>query len=461
MASRILFGTNGIRGIVNKDLTPEFVTKVAIAIGTYFRARARNQKLIVGYDSRTSSILLSRSLISGIASTGCNVYDVGYAPTPAIQYAVKHFEMDGCIIITASHNPPEYNGIKVVAEDAVEISRDEERKIEDIFHEEKFIRNKWSELGKIDVFPGIIEAYKEAIKRHIDIKAIREKQFRVVVDPANGVGSLVTPYLLSEIGCEVLTINSQLDGNFPGRLPEPKSETLGALSSITKAVKADLGVAHDGDADRCIFTDELGNICLGDITGTIIVDYILQRSQSRLAVTPISTSTLLEDVVKTHNAKLIWTKVGSTIVTKKMQEINAIIGMEDNGGIFYSPHQPVRDGAMTASLMLEILAKKKTTLSQLINKLPKYYIIKERHDCPNELKKRVHQEVLSQTEGLNRMTLDGVKVFFKDGSVLIRPSGTEAIYRIVAEAKNEGRVKKIAEWGISLVKEGLKNARAR
>jgi phosphomannomutase/phosphoglucomutase len=311
------------------------------------------------------------------------------------------------------------------------------------------------------VFPGIIEAYKEAIKRHIDIKAIREKQFRVVVDPANGVGSLVTPYLLSEIGCEVLTINSQLDGNFPGRLPEPKPETLGALSSTTKAVKADLGVAHDGDADRCIFTDELGNICLGDITGTIIVDYILQRSQSRLAVTPISTSTLLEDVVKTYNAKLIWTKVGSTIVTKKMQEINAIIGMEDNGGIFYSPHQPVRDGAMTAALMLEILAKKKTTLSQLISKLPKYYIIKERRDCPNELKKRVHQEVLSQTEGLNRMTLDGVKVFFKDGSVLIRPSGTEAIYRIVAEAKNEGRAKKIVEWGISLVKDGLKNARAR
>ncbi|MDQ1280067.1 MAG: phosphomannomutase / phosphoglucomutase [Thermoproteota archaeon] len=453
MSSNVLFGTNGIRGIANLELTPEFATKVGLAIGTYFGQK----RILVGYDSRTSSPLISRAVIIGLASAGCDVFDGGYAPTPSIQYAVKHFKMDGAILVTASHNPPEYNGIKVVGGDGVEIPREEEIKIENIFFGEKFTRKRWNALGSISIFPGIIDVHKDAVKKHVDVKSISKKRFKVVVDAANSVGALITPYLLRELGCDVVTLNAQLDGNFPGRLPEPKPETLGDLASTVKAIKADLGVAHDGDADRCIFVDESGKVCLGDSTGAIIIDYILQKHHDGIVVTPVSSSKMVEDVITMRGGKIVWTKVGSTTVSKVMQEVNSIISMEDNGGIFYAPHQPVRDGPMAAALMLEILAKREKTLSQLVAELPKYYIIKERINCPNELKQTVLDSVLKQTEKLNSLTLDGIKISFEDGSVLIRPSGTEEIFRVYSEAKNEERCKEMAAWGISLVEKSIQS----
>jgi phosphomannomutase/phosphoglucomutase len=446
-----LFGTNGIRGIVNELFTPEFVTQIGIAIGTYFTGG----KILVGCDARTSGLLYVQSVLAGLTSTGCNVYNVEYAPTPAIQYAVKHYKMDGAVIISASHNPPEYNGIKVVGNDGVELARDEEIKIEQIFFTQKFNRKRWNELGQTVQFPGVLEVYKDAIKRHIDVDAIRKKKFKVVIDPANSVGALCTPQLLHELGCDVITINAHLDGNFPGRLPEPKPETLGDLAKTVKAIGADLGIAHDGDADRCFFVDELGNVCLGDKTGGIIVDYILQRHPKQIVVTPISSSRMIEDIVKARGGTVLWTPVGSTAVSKKMQNIKSIISLEDNGGIFYAPHQPVRDGAFSAALMIEILAKSGKPLSHLIERLPKYFINKKRIECANENKEKILKKLLQATEKYDRITIDGIKIFFDEGSVLIRPSGTEAIYRVYTEAKDEQKAKELADWGVSLVKKNL------
>jgi phosphomannomutase/phosphoglucomutase len=446
----ILFGTNGIRGIVNQDMTPELVARIGVAIGTFFGGG----DILIGYDGRTSNIFISTAIISGLVSTGCNVYDGGYAPTPALQYSVKHFSMNGAVIITASHNPPEYNGIKVVADDGVEISREEEIKIEDIFFQERFSRTGWNRLGRLTDCPNVIDVYKNAVKNYIDVESIKKERFKVVIDPVNSVGGLVTPSLLKELGCEVVTINAQIDGDF-SRLPEPNSETLGDLSATVKALKADLGVAHDGDADRCVFVDEKGEVCWGDKTGALIVDYLLKRDGKGTVVTPISSSKLLEDIVFQNDSKLLWTRVGSTIVTKKMQEEEAEIGLEDNGGLFYASHQPVRDGPFAALIMLEILAKKRQTLSVLIDKLPLYFLIKERIICPNEKKSSVLAKILEETDGTNRLTIDGVKIFFDDGSVLMRPSGTEAVYRVYAEAKDENRAKEIAKWGVQLVKNAL------
>ncbi len=451
MAIQTLFGTNGVRGVVNKDFTPEFVTKLGMAAGTYFGGG----DILIGYDGRTSNLMLSRAAIAGLASTGCNVYDGGLAPTPAIQFATKRFGFDGSVIITASHNPPEYNGFKVIATDGVEVPREEEVKIENIFFAETFRRREWSELGNITEFTGIIEAYKEGVKRHLDVEAIRKAGFRVVVDPANSVGALVTPYLLRELGCEVITVNAQLDGNFPGRMPEPKPETLGGLSSIVKAVKADLGVAHDGDADRAIFVDETGDVRWGDKTGAIVVDYLLQRNKGGVVVTPVSSSKLVEEIIEARGGSLVWTKVGSIIVSRKMLEVNSLVSFEENGGIFYGPHQPVRDGPMATGLLLEIMAKTGKTLGQLVEGLPTYHLVKERVECPNEAKQRVLEKLMRLTEGYDRITIDGVKVLLKDGAVLIRPSGTEPIYRIYAEAKDEKRAEEIAEWGVGLVRQSF------
>ena len=292
MSNKRLFGTNGIRGIVNQELTPEFVVKVGTAIGTYFG----NRDIIVGYDSRTSNGIMSRAVMAGLASTGCNVLDGGQAPTPAIQYAVKHFKLGGAVIVTASHNPPEYNGIKVVSDDGVEIGYEDELKIEATFFNEQLARASWNQLGGISPFPNIIKTYTNAIKTHIDVDAIKKQRFKVIIDPVNSVGGLVTPYLLKELGCKVITINAQIDGVF-SRMPEPTPESLEELSSTVHALNADLGVAHDGDADRCMFVNELGRVVWGDKTGAIIIEHIIEKLGACTIVTPISSSRLLEEVV--------------------------------------------------------------------------------------------------------------------------------------------------------------------
>ncbi|MFQ6075871.1 MAG: phosphoglucosamine mutase [Candidatus Bathyarchaeia archaeon] len=451
MFTRRLFGTNGIRGVVNQDLTPEAVARIASAIGTYFGGG----RLLIGYDYRTSSPMLAQAAMAGLVSTGCDVYNAGYAPTPAIQYATKHFEYDGAVIITASHNPPEYNGVKVVAPDGVEIPREEEIKIEDIFFEGGLRLREWKRLGRITQRPGVLESYKEGIKGHIDVDAVGEARFKVVVDPANSVGALVTPYLLRELGCEVITINAQLDGNFPGRMPEPRPENLRELSAAVLATGADLGVAHDGDADRAVFVDETGTVRWGDKTGATVVDYVLQSHPGGVVVTPVSSSRLIEEIVRARGGKLVWTRVGSIIVSRKMIEVDSVVSFEENGGVFYGPHQPVRDGAMATALILEIMAKRGSSMSQLVEELPSYHLTKKKVMCPNEMKQRVLERLISLTEGHERMTIDGVKILFEDGAVLIRPSGTEPIYRVYAEARSGERAREIANWGVDLVQKSL------
>lgn len=441
--SRRLFGTNGIRGVVNKDLTPEFALKIGEAIGTFFE----QGKILLGYDGRVSNIMLANAVTSGLASTGCDVYDAGMAPTPCIQYAVRNHHLDGGVMITASHNPPEYNGIKVMAKDGVEIPRRQEIKIETTFFENGAHRAEWDKVGHTYVLPNVLEEYKEAIKRHVDVEAIGEKDYHVVVDAANGVGSLVTPCLLRELGCRVTTINANIDGAFPNRLPEPRPENLNDLIVAVKTVKADFGVAFDGDADRAIFVDEEGEVQWGDRTFALVEKDFLQKHRGETVVTPVSSSRIVMDVAEKYGGKVVWTEVGSTIVSYTMKKLKAKLGGEENGGVFYGAHQPVRDGAMTTALILSIMAKTGKTLSQLLNGLPRYHLEKDKMECPNELKEAVFKRLAAETKHLNPETVDGIKLLFPDkSSILIRPSGTEPIYRFYAEAKTK-------EKAAALVKE--------
>jgi len=442
--TRRLFGTNGIRGVVNRDFTPEFVTKVAGAIGTFFK----KGQILVGYDGRTSSQMFSQALVGGLISTGCTVYDVGMAPTPTIQFAVKHYRMDGGVIITASHNPPEYNGIKVVASDGIELPREREIEIENIFWDEKIIRVEWNLIGKILSLSGILDLYIEAIRKHVDATLIQEKKFHVVVDPGNGVGALTAPQLLRQVGCQVTTINANVDGAFPSRLSEPRPENLSELASTVKAVNADVGVAYDGDADRAIFVDETGEIHWGDRTFALIEKHFLQNNPSETIITPVSSSRLIKDIADEYGGKIIWTKVGSVIVSHAMKRKKAKLGGEENGGVFYGPHQPVRDGTMTTALILDIMAKTDRRLSKLLAELPLYYIQKDKIECPNKLREQVLERLIIRVKDLNIDTIDGVKIWFPDtSSILIRPSGTEPIYRFYAEGKTrEKAVQLVIEY---------------
>jgi phosphomannomutase/phosphoglucomutase len=453
MSSSKLFGTNGIRGVVNKELTPEMAIKVGSAIGTFFGRK----NLLVGHDARTSGPMFARAVIAGLTATGCNVFFAGMAPTPALQYAVKNHCMGGGVIITASHNPPHYNGIKVIWNDGIEISHEQEIEIENIYFENKQVLAEWNELGAKHELSGVNAEYIEAIKKHVDTAKIAKKHYHVVVDAANSVGALAAPQLLRELGCKVTSVNANIDGTFPGRPPEPRPENLKEIAVTVKAVGADLGVAFDGDADRSIFIDENGEVYWGDKTFALIAKYFWRENPHAKIVTPVSSSTLIKDVADANKGEIVWTKVGSVTVSQTMKELKAKLGGEENGGVFYGPHQAVRDGAMTTALILEIMAKTGEKLSTLISEQPQYFLEKGKVECPEDKKEKVLEKLLEQVKGLNISTIDGVKIWFEDKSaILVRPSGTEPIYRLYAEAKNQEKALKLVEDYSSKLKKILK-----
>jgi phosphomannomutase/phosphoglucomutase len=450
LGPRRLFGTNGIRGIVNKELTPEIAIKIGSAVGTFFK----HAKLLVGYDARTSGPMLAKAVMAGLNANGCDTLLTGMAPTPTLQYAVKNRKLDGAVIITASHNPPEYNGIKVVWNDGIELSREQEIKIENIFFNDKMTYVKWDKLGKTSEIVGIVDEYIEAIKKHVNATMITKKHYNVVVDAANSVGNLTAPRLLRELGCRVTSLNGNIDGTFPGRLPEPRPENLEDLALTVEAVGADLGIAYDGDADRSVFVDEHGEIHWGDKTFALVEKHFLKENPNEKVVTPVSSSTLVKDIADKYNGEIIWTKVGSVTVSQTMKKVKAKLGGEENGGIFYGPHQAVRDGAMATALILGIMAKTSEKLSKLLGELPKYFIAKGKVECREELKQKVLEKLVELTHDLNTSTIDGVKIWFEDKSaILIRPSGTEPIYRLYAEAKTEEKAAQLVnEYTLKLKK---------
>ncbi|MCW4006648.1 MAG: phosphoglucosamine mutase [Candidatus Bathyarchaeota archaeon] len=443
MSSKKLFGTNGIRGVVNQELTPEIAVKAGSSIGTFFGA---NKNLLVGHDARTSGAMFSKAVISGLMATGCNVYFAGMAPTPALQFAVKNHKMDGGVIITASHNPPHYNGIKAIWSDGIETSHEQEAEIENIYFENKIQYAPWNKLGSTHELDNVNGEYVEAMKKHVNVEKIAKKQFHVVIDAANSVGGLAAPILMRELGCKITSINANIDGTFPGRMPEPRPENLSVLSKTVKAIGADLGVAFDGDADRSIFVDETGQIHMGDKSFAVVEKQFLIKNPNSKIVTPVSSSTLIKDVADAYKGEIVWTKVGSVTVSQKMKEINAVLGGEENGGVFYGPHQAVRDGAMTTALLLNIMEETGKSLSELVAEQPQYFIEKGTVECTNEQKPKLLEKLLEQLKGMNINTLDGAKIWFDDKSaILLRPSGTEPAFRMYAEAKTPQRAKDLVK----------------
>ncbi|MFW9888586.1 MAG: phosphoglucosamine mutase, partial [Candidatus Thorarchaeota archaeon] len=377
-----LFGTNGVRGVINEDLTLDLALNLARALGTELGPG----KIAVSRDSRHGGLMFTRAIIAGLLSTGCSPIDIGPAPTPALQFMVPRLGCVAGVMVTASHNPPEFNGIKVLGSNGIEVTRETEAKIEDAYFEKRFTVADWDSIGEASEYHDAIRQYITAIKSHVDVEAIKRRNFVVVVDAANSVGSLVTPFLLREIGCKVISLNAQLDGSFPGRNPEPIPENLVELSKTVMSIGADIGIAHDGDADRATFVDEKGQTLWGDQSFAIVASRVLAKKKGSTLVTPVSSGRLIEDIAKQAGAKIDWTVVGSVVVSHRLEEIGAELGGEENGGVFYPPHQSVRDGAMTAALVIEIMALEEKKLSQMVAELPTYFSTKIKVPTPAEKK---------------------------------------------------------------------------
>jgi len=451
-ASR-LFGTNGVRGIVNVDLTTDLVLELSQSIGTFFK----RGRILVGRDGRLSGRMLSEAVLAGLTSIGCEVCDIGLAPTPCIQHLVPYWGFDGAVVVTASHNPPEYNGVKVVARDGVEVPRSDEELIEGIYRRREWSRADWRHMGKVLHRSDGVDAYVRDVQRHFDCDAIKKADLTALVDAGNGVGSLTTSYVLRNLGCAVHTINSNIDGAFPNRLPEPSPESLRSIAGTVRDLDVDFAVALDGDADRAIFLDEGGRVHWGDRTFALIEQFFLSENRGEKIVTPVSSSQVIEDVARQYGGSVIWTRVGSVDVSRKMVETGAKLGGEENGGIFYAPHVPVRDGTIAAGFIASILAKTGEKLSSLLDELPSYYNAKEKVMCPNEKKEQTLREVKGKAHGSRIETVDGVKVWHEDGSwILLRPSGTEPAFRLFAEAKSQERASQLVTKYRRIVEDSAK-----
>lgn len=444
-----LFGTNGVRGVINQDMSVELALDVGRAIGTFMQG-----KVAIATDSRTSGDML-RSLVSGgMTSAGSSVVDLGLLPTPALQYYVKNSGVKGGVMITASHNPPEFNGIKCVDHDGTEMPRKKEEVIERIYGDREFATPCWKEVGVITRLDGVGASYANAIRRAVDRFKIAEAKLNVVLDCANGAGAVTSPGLLDSLGVRAITLNGNPQGTFPGHPSEPTPDNLKDLVAVVKATGADLGIAHDGDADRTIFVDDQGNYVYGDQSLSVVASHYVQENQGGIVVTPVSTSSCLEEVVKKHNGQVIYTKVGAPIVARRMMEVQAVFGGEENGGLIFPEHQYCRDAAMTMAKMLEIIAKK-GPLSELLKEVPRYCLDKRKLSCPEDRKEWLLEQVEAYFADQRTDVTDGIKIFFEGGWSLVRPSGTEPIFRIYSEGRDERTAKRCGDECEKVVRELL------
>jgi phosphomannomutase/phosphoglucomutase len=425
-----LFGTNGVRGVFSEDFTLEFVNDLTMSLATYFK----KGKILVGYDGRHSSPIVAKIVSSALNYSGLDCYMAGLVPTPCLEYATKKLGYDGGLMITASHNPPEYNGIKPVASDGVEISREDEQQIDQIFDEKNWLKAEI--FGKTFDEINTVSIYIDGITSLIDTDAIMVKKFKICLDLGNGAQSVTARKLCEELGCEVFTINENIDGDFPGRGSEPTPQNLDELSKLVTETKSDFGIAFDGDGDRSIFCDENGKILTGDSSALLLCNYLLQQYPNSQVVTCLNSGNIIETIVKKNNSKVVRTKVGSVEVSRRMVNDDALVGYEENGGFMFGKHNHVRDGAMTLALMLDLLSKSEFNLSQNIKNLPPTFTTKTKIECSLEQSKVVISEFLKEFP--NSDTSDGIKIQVDENNwVMIRPSGTEPIIRIYGESNSQ------------------------
>lgn len=425
-----LFGTNGVRGVVNEGLTIELAVKLGKAIGTYL-----GDAVAIASDTRDSGSMIKAAVSAGLMSVGVNVIDLGIVPTPAMQYYVgSHDDVHGGVMITASHNPPEFNGIKCVGPTGQELVREAEGEIESLFEGDIGCKG-WDSVGLTEYRDTAIEDYVDAVIEGVDAEVIRNADLTVALDCANGAAHRSTPLLLSRLGVRAITLNANPQGDFPGHPSEPTEDNLKDLIAVMGSTGADLGIAHDGDADRTIFISDKAEYVSGEKGLAVIAGYMISKEKG-LVVTPVSSSSVVEDVAERAGGTVMYTAVGSPVVAKAMSENGAVFGGEENGGMIFPKHQLCRDGAMTVAVMLECIAKK-GKLSVLIEGLPEYHFEKRKIDCPNDLKDPLLAYLKDSAKGTKADLTDGLKLIFDDGWVLTRPSGTEPKFRIFSESKDK------------------------
>ena len=444
-----LFRAYDIRGIFNKQLTE----KKAAAIGDGIaRFVGEGVEVVVGRDVRLSGESLRNALVSGLIS-GCNVTDIGVVSTPMLYFATNHLKQKAGIMITASHNPPEWNGFKLFKPNGC-IYGEEMTRIKQFASSANVKGGLDSKHGKLANYDRILQDYADFVSSKIRVI----QKLKVVADTANGVCGLFAPLLFERQGCEILTLNQTPDGRFPAHLPEPKESTLGELKQKVLEAKADFGVGYDGDGDRAVFIDDTGRLIPGDLALLLFAADVLERSRGAKVVYELSCSMAVEEYVKAHGGQPLVEKVGHTFIMDKMISESAALGGEKSGHFYFADTHGGDDAIFASLRMAEILAKSGKKLSKLFDALPQYpSIFEENFPCPDHVKFKVLKKLKAkfEAEGRQFLGVDGIKILDDNGWVLLRPSNTEAIIRVSAEAKTKEKLKELYDFAVRELKQTM------
>ena len=438
-----IFGSSGTRGVVAKELTPSFVLRVAQAAGTVWGG----ERAVVSRDTRTTGEMFENAAASGLASAGIDVDRLGVTPTPAV---VRYCEVEAvpAVHITASHNPPEYNGVKLVGDDGVELTVDVLERVEEHVLSKEFDLQPWDGVGSVREVDSANRAYVEELLAAVDRERIADADLTVALDPGHGAGTLTSPEFFRRVGCDVVTVNATPDGHFPGRQPEPVGSQLTSLSRLVRASGADLGIAHDGDADRAVFVDEEGEFIDGESSLAALA--AAELSPGDTFVSAVNVSQRVVDAVTDAGADLELTPIGSTNIITHIRSLQASgatvpVAGEGNGGVFFPEYRLVRDGAYTGGKFLELVADRPA--SEVVAPFSAYHTtrVNIRYESESELSAMLDAaEEYARTSDVEPNTIDGYRLDYGDAWVLVRPSGTEPVVRIYAEARSVDRAESLA-----------------
>ncbi|MGE6395634.1 phosphoglucosamine mutase [Chryseobacterium scophthalmum] len=450
---------SGIRGTiggkVGDNLTPLDVVKFASAFGTWLQNNKskKDLTLIIGRDARISGSMVNSLVTATLQGLGINVVDLGLSTTPTVEVMVPELNADGGIILTASHNPKQWNALKLLNEKGEFINGENGAEVLALAESEDFNYAEVDDLGQYETREDAFDIHIQKILDlpMVDVEAIKAKKYKIVLDAVNSTGGIAIPMLLDQLGCETIKLYCEPNGQFPHN-PEPLKEHLGDICELVKKENADFGVVVDPDVDRLALVDETGEMFGEEYTLVAVADYLL-KNKNGVAISNLSSSRALRDVAQTHNSEYFASAVGEVNVVNLMKEKNAVIGGEGNGGIIYPDLHYGRDSLVGVALFLTHLAKENKTVSELRAGYPSYFMGKKKIELTPEINVDdllTKMEKEYQNEEVS--TVDGVKIDFENNWVHLRKSNTEPIIRIYTEAKSQEEADKLGDDMIAKIK---------
>lgn len=451
MHNKQRINVSGYRGIWGESLNKEVVVLYIRAFVSFLKKKTDKPTILIGRDGRESGPLIKEIILSELRNLGVEGIDGDILPTPTVLFSVNKHNYTGGIIITASHNPIEYNGLKFVNEKGLFTIKEEVDQINKYYEEEIEKYNKGespiisnTEVVIQNIIPNFLHEHADKIVENVNRDAIRAKKFRVAVDMINASACVMDPYLFECLGVEVVPLNNIPNGKF-GHRPEPLRENLTDISKLAKESKTDLGFVHDPDADRLVLVDENGDVVLEEYSVALAVENVLSKNPGKNIVVNLSTSQMNREIAHKYGGECFFTKIGEGFVVEGMMKHDAIIGGEGNGGIIYPKIHPCRDSFTGLSLILELLAERNKTIGECIKEIPKYYIKKDKWPVGENLNE-MYSKMKSHFGNAKFDEQDGLRLDLEDSSWLqLRPSNTEPIIKLFGEAKTQERIDELFE----------------